>query len=207
MGRVALRAATGVLALIGLLTILAIATPLADVIARPLVVRGAPRPADVIVVLGGGMYEDGNLRDGSMRRLVSAIKLYREGYAPLLLLSTGNPTPSGVTEAGAMARDARVLGVPEAALIVEERSTRTADNALAIATIARQRGFTRILVVTSPTHTRRAGLVFRKVGLDVTLVPTGGVQTEEWGTGRLVLCLASLREYLGLLYYKLRGWA
>lgn len=201
------RAAVSALAVWGLVHLVIVWTPLPNVMARPLVVAAPLESADALVVLGGGIGNDGSLSDASLRRLVHAVGLYRAGYAPVLILSTANPNRSGLTEARAMSRTARVLGVPEGAIVLEEQSSRTYENALRVAEIAARRGFRKLLVVTTPTHTRRAVLVFRKLGLAVIPAPTDGVEVERRGAAaRFALTINSLHEYGGLLYYRLRGW-
>jgi len=66
------------------------------------------------------------------------------------------------------------LGVPAAAIIVPDRlHNNTAQEAQTLHALATQHGWRRIIVVTSPYHTRRAGFAIRRelngTGIDVEM--------------------------------------
>lgn len=80
------------------------------------------------------------------------------------------------------------LGVPRDAVILEKQVKSTYENARLVRAIGEPRGWTRILLVSSPDHMRRALLTFGKQapGLEVIPVPVAGA-TSIWGsscTGR-----------------------
>ena len=79
-------------------------------------------------MLGAGIHSDGEPTLNSRWRVIRSVQLYNEGRVPLLLFATGI-TNGEKTEAGAMARYARSLGVPEKAILLEEQSTNTEENA------------------------------------------------------------------------------
>ena len=135
-------------------------------------------PASIAVVLGGGMrgqrsassaYPDLAL---AADRVWHAARLYHAGKAPLLLLSGGVVRPDEGAEALAMQIFLRDLGVPDAAMLLEPRSTTTAENAAFSADMLRERGVQRVILVTSALHMRRARAVFEHAGLAVTPAPT-----------------------------------
>jgi uncharacterized SAM-binding protein YcdF (DUF218 family) len=126
--------------------------------------------ADAIVVLG--CRSSWRLR----RRLELAIKLFREGAAPVLLLSGGG---SGVeSEAEIMRRTALTYGVPTAALLVETASRDTLGNACYSAALLLARDWRRIVLVTDRAHLPRAALLFRLAGF--TVVGRFGVRYSSW---------------------------
>jgi uncharacterized SAM-binding protein YcdF (DUF218 family) len=100
-----------------------------------------------------------------MRRLDRGIDLFRDGAAPLLLLSGGGSGP--VPEAEIMRRMAIARGVPEAALLVEPGSHDTVENARDTARLLNSRGEDSVLLVSDRTHLPRATLLFRLAGLRV----------------------------------------
>ncbi len=119
--------------------------------------------ADAIFVLDGTRLE----------RALEAYDLYKAGWAPLLVLSPGRPEPAelvaraeGVTfpRPAELAKNAMVqLGVPATAIIAEPGSvdnTASEANLLRATVIAHH--WTRVIVVTSKYHTRRAGFAFRR---------------------------------------------
>jgi len=177
--------------------------------------------ADAIVVLGGGVRWDGALSEATQRRLVYALRLLRQGYAPTIILTGGNPDDPGVPESAEMARVARELGFPAERFIVETRASRTSTQARAVAEIARAQGFRSVILVTSPTHSYRALLAFRKAGVEAfpgTIDPLlRPPKPERWWHWWLALTpgktlarvnLAGLvsYEYVALTLYWYRGW-
>src|SRR5262249_15153747 len=58
-------------------------------VAAPLLVQAPPRAADAIVVFAGGVGESGQAGGGYQERVLQAVDLYRAGYAPHLVFSSG----------------------------------------------------------------------------------------------------------------------
>lgn len=129
--------------------------------------------AQAIVVLGGGIRpaEHGQtLADLSSAadRVWHAARLFHAGKAPLLILSGGsNPAVSATSEAKAMRGLLTDLGVPDTALLLEEHSRNTQQNAQFTADLLRQRDLSRILLVTSAVHMPRAVPLFEGQGFTV----------------------------------------
>lgn len=72
----------------------------------------AARPAQVIVVLGARVYPDGHLSHALADRLETALRLYRAGRAPTVLVSGADED-----EPGAMRRWLEARGVPPTAIV------------------------------------------------------------------------------------------
>jgi uncharacterized SAM-binding protein YcdF (DUF218 family) len=93
---------------------------------------------DAIVVLGGGVLEQGTLRpvtdltSYSRNRTTCGVDLYQQGFSDKLVLSGGDGLVfrSGPKESLEMTRWAQRLGVPAAAILTEERSRTTYENAV-----------------------------------------------------------------------------
>ncbi len=136
------------------------------------------RQFDAIVVLGGGARAAGTLRpqtelsSPSMRRTVCGATLFREGWAPRLLLSGGDASVfhRGPTESIHMKQFAQHLGVSAGAITVETRSRTTYENAVES---KRLLGAASVLLVTSAGHLPRALGLFQKQGFHVTGYPCG----------------------------------
>jgi uncharacterized SAM-binding protein YcdF (DUF218 family) len=124
-----------------------------------------PATADAIVVLGCRLAAEGRPSERLRRRVAHAVELYRAGAAPLLLLSGGGSGP--VAEADIMRELALAAGVPETAMRYERASRNTVENAFHTARLLRERGMTRIILVSDRTHLPRAVLLCRRAGLDV----------------------------------------
>ena len=87
----------------------------------------------------------------------------------------------------------------------------TRDEALRVAERFRSQGWRRLLLVTSPTHTRRAAAAFERAGVaEVIAVPA----VETWfdlerlrrSDERLWAFGPIIHEWIGLWVYARRGW-
>lgn len=175
---------------------------------------GAYPKADVIVVLGGDELPpsgtDWGIDDAEARttRLGFGLELFRASRAGTILLS-------GNDQALEMTRKLLEQGVPASALITEDESENTHQNALYSAAILKRKKLLRILLVTSGIHMTRAMASFNRQGLAV--IPAQAFNNDDgfegashpWWPKRSALSLSAhcLREYLGLWGYRLCGWA
>lgn len=125
---------------------------------------------DAIAVLGHPARDDGTPTAVLDDRVRAAVRLFEQGRAPRLVLS-GGAVRNGHVEAAVMARRARELGVPAAAIVEEPTARSTVENAGRIAAWLRAEGLRSVLVVTSPSHVLRAGLVFSHTGIAYAVVP------------------------------------
>lgn len=116
---------------------------------------------DVIIVLGGGINQDGSLPRDAEKRVEWAAHLFKEGIAPNVVMSGAYGFPPAYvppkTEAKAMKEYAARLGVPEKAVELEEGSRDTVGNiVLTFKDFVKPRGWQKITVVTSAFHVPRA---------------------------------------------------
>ena len=175
--------------------------------AQPLRIQSPPQQADAIVVFAGGVGESGRAGGGLQERLKTAVDLYRGGYAPSMILSSG--FVYGFKEAEIMRALAIDQGVPAERIAIEERATNTFENVRFTDAILKQRRWRSILLVSSPYHMRRASLVWRKVAPDVTVVPTPPSQAQFYEHTRgatLEQIRGLLQEYAAIAVYWWRGW-
>jgi uncharacterized SAM-binding protein YcdF (DUF218 family) len=114
---------------------------------------------DVILVLGNPARADGSIAPTAQSRVLEAIRQYRAGMAPRLLM-TGGAVANRYVEAQVMLQFAESQGVPASALLAESQSRNTIQNAYYSYKIMQAHGWTSALVVSSPTHLRRASLIF-----------------------------------------------
>src|SRR5262249_13615944 len=107
-------------------------------------------------------------------------------------------------------------GVPPEAILLEDRSLNTHENAVFSFQILTARQVRRILLVTSAMHMPRAVAAFRKAGFEVVPTPadfrTGWVPlntpADAWPSADWLLSSElAIKEWIGLLVYKVRGWA
>jgi uncharacterized SAM-binding protein YcdF (DUF218 family)/glycosyltransferase involved in cell wall biosynthesis len=184
-------------------------TPMLWWVAKPLRMSQSPVRADAIVVFAGGVGESGQAGQGHQERIAHAVSLYHQGYAPILLLSSGYRY--ALQEADVMRVLAVSLGVPAEAITLEESAANTYENVLRSAALLRRHGYRSALVVSSPFHMRRVSLVWRKAASDIDPTWSPIPYSHFFGDQRTVhLTLkhwqAILHEYLGMLYYWWKGW-
>ena len=143
----------------------------------PLSIDAVPN-ADATVVLGGAVrppsvgFPYANLAPAA-DRVWHAARLYRAGKARWVVLSGGaDLSLAQESEAKAMAGFIEDLGVPSSALILEEQSRTTSQNASMTAKLLKDRNVHHILLVTSALHMERAKRLFEKQGLQVEAIAT-----------------------------------
>jgi len=140
-----------------------------------------------------------------------AVWLYKN-WRPLPVLACGGRLGTSEPFAVPMRHVIETEGVPASMIWTEERSHSTYENALYGAQILRNKGISRIVLVTDAYHMRRAGLCFRKQGIFVIPAPCKfylfkpefsfflpGLNAIRWNE-------RSLHEILGLIWYRMRGW-
>jgi uncharacterized SAM-binding protein YcdF (DUF218 family) len=136
------------------------------------------RPVDAIVVLGAAQY-NGRPSPVLRARLDHALGLYRDGVAPLVVVTGGVGRGDTTSEAMVGERYLRAHGVPEgaAAAAGEERTTETSMTAAAA--WLRPRGIRRVLLVSDPFHMFRLRLEARRTSLEAFTSPTESSPISE----------------------------
>jgi len=167
--------------------------------------------ADAIFVLAGTRIE----------RPLEAVDLYKEGWAPFIVLSPGRLEVSeSVLQArgvrfpreSELARDAMVqLGVPpEAFLPTTGYVDNTSEEANLLRAMVKARHWHRVIVVTSKYHIRRAGFAFRRGLEDTGAVPIMRASRYDksdpanWWRIRSDFRFAG-SEWLKLIFYRFGG--
>ena len=189
-------------------------TPIIVQPARALV-RSDPMPSppltlDAVVVLSGGVTRDGLIGYSGLERLVSGIRLARStGTQSLVTTRVRHPANLEVSSDADQKRLVQLMG-PGMRLFIVPDVFSTRDEALRVRELAAQRGWARVAVVTSPSHSRRACGTFEKAGLRVTCVPAESreVSFETLATpgDRIEAFQLWIYEIAGTVNYRLKGW-
>jgi len=176
---------------------------------RYLIVSHPLRKADLVVCLSGRNIERG----------LASADVYKAGYAAKVFMAREMP-PDGYSilrERGItypetvdlLKRMLVALGIPDSALIVSENPVKgTFEEAMVVRRYVRRHGLHSLILVTSPTHARRAWLTFRRVfkedsvWIGVHPTPYSRFNPQDWWTQRRYLKEVTL-EYQKLLYYLL----
>ncbi|THF88939.1 YdcF family protein [Deinococcus sp. KSM4-11] len=159
-------------------------TPVLRAPLAALTLAQAPVRADVIVVLGGGVQcGSAVLEASSMTRLERGLELWRAGYAPVMTVSeqSGLIGPADCPKMSALERAQITALYPQGgpAVLTLANVTTTKDEAARVRAYASARGWKRMLLVTTPSHSRRAAGLFRANGLDVVSVPAREVRFDS----------------------------
>ncbi len=186
--------------------------------------------AEAIVVLGGATKPQSPPRpwvevseEGD--RVLYAARLYREGKAPLMILSGGRIDwrGGGPSESADMAELVQGMGVPESAILQDPTSRNTRENAVNVKQIMESKGIRRVLLVTSAMHMPRSLMIFKKLGIDAIAAPTDFLSSQQDTSeltssaeavilnllpdaDRLLRTTRAIKEYVGIGVYWLRGW-
>ncbi len=185
-------------------------TPLTHWMAQGLIREDPLRNADAVFVLASGLQEDGGLTENSMSRLVGGLAVLGEGWAPTLILSE---LPAGRPRYERTAREMMTrLGLDHDILSVGPVQN-TRDEAVAVGALYLERGFERLVVVTSPSHSRRAAAALESAGVEVISRPSAetvydieNLNQFTGGDDHIEAFGPLAHEWIGLHYYRLRGW-
>ncbi len=187
----------------------------------PAVTPTQVEPADAVVVLGGifgpqaapGLLP--NFAD-SGERLEAGIVLLQAGKAPWLVFTGGRiPWEGRIKVEGEDSRaQAIVRGVPAERIIITREVGNTSDEARAVADLMKERGWRRIILVTSGWHMPRSAHLFRRAGVNCLIFP---VDFRRYRNRPVTLLdflpkadaldetETTLREIYGNLFYRLFG--
>jgi uncharacterized SAM-binding protein YcdF (DUF218 family) len=125
-----------------------------------------PVKSDVIIVPGAEVRGE-EPSPALAERCEWAYSLYREGYANKLILS-GARGSGLISEAEAMKRYLMKLGVPEEAMLLEEKSTSTRENLLYSKAIMEQHGMKTAIVATHRFHQKRVQVLSKQLEMNTT---------------------------------------
>ena len=168
--------------------------------------RDPPRKGDAVFVLSSRMQRDGEPTTEALSRLLHGVGLVAQGQAPRLILSE---QPNMRPYAPVAREWLRTLKI-EGELLTVGPVASTRDEAKLVAEMFRLRGWRTVLVVTAPTHSRRAALAFEREGLEVVSSPSVetrfDLETLDRPGERLMAFGALIHERLGLLWYRWKGW-
>ncbi len=188
--------------------------------------------AEAIVVLGGATMaaeypRSGVEVNGAADRVLYAAQLYQEGKAPLIISSGGSiewQQEGQSTPSLEMAQLLMRFGVPENAIVLQTRSYNTHEDAVYSTEILKEMGIKKIILVTSAMHMPRSAALFLHEGLEVIPAPTDyritqSIWDDLWkfefpstllnlipSESNISLTTNVMKEYIGLLVYRLQGW-
>ena len=196
--RSASRCLTRVLATIGLVTLLALATPIDSWWASAYSGSIEQPKGDVLILLSAASDDKGLISFSSYWRARYALLAWKDGGFQKIVISGG--------EGPGIANFLITEGVPRQAIVAESHSTTTRENGVETARLIQGMPGEKVLL-TSDFHMFRAIRVFRKLGMDVTPMAVPDVlKASEHLDGRITGFQTMTVESLKIVYYKLHGW-
>jgi uncharacterized SAM-binding protein YcdF (DUF218 family) len=182
-------------------------TPLVKPLIRACTRTDSLHPVEAVVVLSSDIFPDAQPTDVAQIRLLRGYEVIREGYAKRMVLTRLRP-PKQSYEPAVEAQIQRL----KIDFTIEETEPvgNTHDEAVEVARLAQARGWKEIILVSDPTHLRRAGAVFEKQGLKVMCTPcidrSYDLQSLDAPSERIDAFRDWIWEWGGMQYYKRNGW-
>lgn len=138
----------------------------------PSVVLGC-ESVDAIVAISGG---------DTTARTKTAVDLYKNGWAKVLIFSGAAQDTNNQSNAAAMRGIALSSGIPESAIKIDEYAKNTQENAENSQAIFKDLGVKKAILVTSGYHQRRAGLEFNRRTSGVQIINHPDSDDGAWST-------------------------
>jgi uncharacterized SAM-binding protein YcdF (DUF218 family) len=171
-----------------------------------------PRSADAIMVLSAGTNDDGTLSPQALDRLLSGLELFNRGVAPVLMVSREAYIVGGQIVTSRRDQERIVALSPGALskLVVAGITHSTHDEAIRARDVFRANRWKRIVLVTSPFHTRRACGTFERAGVVVSCAASESrdmaVRELSAPEDRVRAFQVWIYEVLGSIRYRQLGW-
>lgn len=155
------------------------------------------RESDVIIVLGAGLLRDGRPGWALTRRSLQGADLWHAGMAPYVLCAGGRAESYPRSEAAACREILLANGLPPSAILLEEESRSTEENAIFSRRILEDMGLRDAVLVSDSYHMPRAGWLFQLQGIESTSSPVPANRIRS----PLSYPLSLLREFLAFHWH------
>ena len=163
--------------------------------------RDEAAPADCIIVLGAGT--DGKMPNPVFReRLHHAVTLYKEGYSDTIVLTGGYSPGNEQSDACIAGAYLLSLGIPEDAILLEERSTITQENLEYSREIMENEGFSTCILVSDPLHMKRSMTMAKDYEIQAVSSPTPTTRYRTMKT-KLPFLARETFFYVGYQVYRI----
>lgn len=128
-------------------------------------------PADVAIVLGASIWEDG-VSPVYRERINHGIYLYENGYVDYIILTGGFGEGSYKSDSQVAKEYALSQGVPEERVLIEEKSTITEENLKFSKEVMEENDLETAIIVSDPLHMKRAMLMAKDYNITALSSPT-----------------------------------
>jgi uncharacterized SAM-binding protein YcdF (DUF218 family) len=181
-------------------------SPLFWLMGEQLVERDLAKKSDAIVVFSG----DGEVSYQNLsyqKRAINAIKFYNEGFSDKIFLSSGRKQTIADVDMIKLYLVSR--GVSKSSIyVLEKYPSSTYENVKMIKQVLDENKVSSILFITSPYHSRRAVLTWKRNAPDINII-TPDIESAEskgvkWGVG-LDKMRVIVYEYAAIVHNWLKG--
>lgn len=135
---------------------------------------------DAILLLGYGLDENDQATQELRLRVKAAAKAYREGYSDKIVACGGTTEGHHISEAEVMQALLLEEGIPQTAILLENKSQITIENMRFAANVLGGAKGKRVLVVTSDYHVRRSVLTAMRAGFKAKGYAAQLEHNSEW---------------------------
>ena len=156
---------------------------------------------DAIVVMGAAQY-DGRPSPQLQARLDHVVELWNQGVAPMVIVTGGNQPGDRFTEAESSTNYLVEYGVPVAVILAEDTGHSSWESLQNVVALARERGITRIVLVSDPYHTLRVRLMAEELGFQAYTSSTRTGPVKGWNNFK-----RHLQEAAGVALGRVLGFA
>ena len=184
---------------VGLVVLLVSLTPFVSWYSRVLAGPWNDPEGAILIVLGGGEFDEGFPAENSTWRGIYAYRSWKTGRFQRIVIS-------GSRVSGDMRELLLCKGVPPDAVVTENASLSTRENAMNTAHLLAGESGSKVLL-TSDYHMFRASRAFRKAGLKILPrpIPDAGKRATSV-LRRWPAFLDEVVETAKIGYYAMRGW-
>lgn len=158
------------------------------------------QPADCIIVLGAAV-KDNQPSPVFAERIQHAVALYQQGFANKLIFTGGIGQGKLYSESSVARQFAQGLGIPIAAIYIEENSHTTQQNLAEATKLMQQHALKTAILVSDPLHMKRAMWMTQDQKLAAVSSPTPSSRYRS-GSARLAFLG---RELYFMHYYLFMG--
>ena len=163
--------------------------------------RDESAPADCIIVLGAGT--NGRTPNPVFReRLHHAVTLYEKGYSDVILLTGGYSPGNAYSDAAIAGQYLMELGIPEDAILLEEKSTITQENLEYAKEIMDLHDLSTAIIISDPLHMKRSMMMAKDYEIDALPSPTPTTRYQTWRT-KLPFLARETFFYVGYQVYRI----
>ena len=182
-------------------------SPLIPFLGGSLVISEEPRIVDAIVVISGT--GEGGYRNNSFQmRAIDSVNFYKDGFTKKIILSSGKE--QSIPEVELMKLFIMSKGIPDSSIEpITNYPSSTFESVKMIGDFLKKKKYKNIMLITSPYHSRRLSLVWKKNIKDINISFPEVVDTPSvnfhWGLDfdktKLIFY-----EYSAIAYYWFKGW-